>query len=474
MECKLTRPQAELLLANHAGMGHQLWRELTQVVFLDLNMRSQGQLCQLLQQMRSGKLTDAAWQSLEDRVLRTEKTGKPDARLSQPPFSAATNRCIVHRHALRVPLAYSLALKDSIEQEQIFFVLHACDEVPPSDEHRSREICQHRRPRFSLGTVHDANVAWQQREHGAGHLHRSFAPRVLAVVECFRRRLEEEGSSSLRCWQERALTAVWQQPRRCDGPQNKGCRHVLEHIQVARTTIRGPLVRLSGREYYFDHFYLCSIHQAKAHAVLAVVKAQSHADIQRQHPRKASSLTRIGYLQHLPSHISCKPPRMTPEVHWLAVYVMLSRARTLDGILLLRNAEKEQLECGPPEYLVQETERLLKLERQCAAEVEKQLRQIKHLPREIIDMFAPQIAELQRERHHRCMSAAGGACAAAGAPGRRYRGKQPRRRDADKEHAPNANLDTGGSDADEEAEPHASLGAGAGDHTGHMCRQICE
>ena len=474
MECKLTRPQAELLLANHAGMGHQLWRELIGLVFLDLNMRSQGQLCQLLQQMRSGKLTDAAWQSLEDRVVRTEKTGKPDARLSQPPFSAATNRCIVHRHALRVLLAYSLALKDSIEQEQIFFVLHACDEVPPSDEHRftadvRRQVLQIPNPRKTgrlpgvlplyvgmrlclhnckdcvrLGLMNGAEVEvvkiifapaeWNERapNRRPGDLNvLKYMPAALVL---------------------RAIAAPWLLPDSCQCPflpaaQRTGTfllQPTSETFNYSENPGRERPVQVTRTMFPLLPSNVCIVYGAQGESWSAVL-----ADLAR-------------------------PPRMTPEVHWLAVYVMLSRARTLDGILLLRNAEKEQLECGPPEYLVQETERLLKLERQCAAEVQKQLRQIKHLPREIIDMFAPQIAELQRERHHRCMSAAGGACAAAGAPGRRYRGKQPRRRDADKEHAPNANLDTGGSDADEEAEPHASLGAGAGDHTGHMCRQICE
>ena len=53
---------------------------------------------------------------------------------------------------------------------------------------------------------------------------------------------------------------------------------------------------------------------------------------------------------------------MTPEVHWL---VMLSRARTLDGILLLHNAAKADLERGPPQYLVHEIDRLVQLEAQC-------------------------------------------------------------------------------------------------------------
>ena len=53
-----------------------------------------------------------------------------------------------------------------------------------------------------------------------------------------------------------------------------------------------------------------------------------------------------------------KPPNMDASTHWLACYVMLSRSRSLDGLLILRPAEKSQLEQKPPEFLVRELERL--------------------------------------------------------------------------------------------------------------------
>ena len=53
-----------------------------------------------------------------------------------------------------------------------------------------------------------------------------------------------------------------------------------------------------------------------------------------------------------------RPPRMTAELHWLACYVMLSRATELDGLLISRLCTREELGRGPPQFLLDELERL--------------------------------------------------------------------------------------------------------------------
>ena len=57
------------------------------------------------------------------------------------------------------------------------------------------------------------------------------------------------------------------------------------------------------------------------------------------------------------------PPGMKSEVHWLANYVMLSRATSIDGLLILRLASREQLTIGAPQYLKDEIDRLFQLEK---------------------------------------------------------------------------------------------------------------
>ena len=52
---------------------------------------------------------------------------------------------------------------------------------------------------------------------------------------------------------------------------------------------------------------------------------------------------------------------------------MISRARTLDGLLLARLAERSELEAGAPQHLLDEIDRLLQLEGQSSADFRKYL-----------------------------------------------------------------------------------------------------
>ena len=58
-----------------------------------------------------------------------------------------------------------------------------------------------------------------------------------------------------------------------------------------------------------------------------------------------------------------RPPHMDWSTHWLACYVMLSRATSLEGLLVLRQAGRQELGHRPPAYLVDEIDRLLALEK---------------------------------------------------------------------------------------------------------------
>jgi hypothetical protein len=49
-----------------------------------------------------------------------------------------------------------------------------------------------------------------------------------------------------------------------------------------------------------------------------------------------------------------KPPNLGPDEHWLACYVMLSRAKTLEGLLILRPALRHQLFRKPQQNLLDE------------------------------------------------------------------------------------------------------------------------
>ena len=53
-----------------------------------------------------------------------------------------------------------------------------------------------------------------------------------------------------------------------------------------------------------------------------------------------------------------RPPNLPTSNHWLACYVMISRAKDINGFLVLRPATRKELESRPPQYLLDELQRL--------------------------------------------------------------------------------------------------------------------
>ena len=133
--------------SEHRG-GHELWRRFHTVVSLSLNMRSSGMLARILAEMRSGELSDEAWEALQGRVLGTYRCrGKvcalpphtPDSRLLEPPFSDHFVQYVVHRHFLRVSQAYQNAVVEAVSRKTRLYVVTAVDEVKRADSDRYTE-----------------------------------------------------------------------------------------------------------------------------------------------------------------------------------------------------------------------------------------------------------------------------------------------------------------------------------------------
>ena len=83
-----------------------------------------------------------------------------------------------------------------------------------------------------------------------------------------------------------------------------------------------------------------------------------------------------------------RPPRMDEYILWLACYVMLSRASSLEDLLILRLPTRAQLSLGAPLHLLDVIERLLQVERQSATLMRRHLQQFKYiLPLEIVQLF---------------------------------------------------------------------------------------
>ena len=74
------------------------------------------------------------------------------------------------------------------------------------------------------------------------------------------------------------------------------------------------------------------------------------------------------------------PPNMDPATQWLATYVMISRAMTLDGLLLLRLPPRSFFSLGAPAHIVEELERLHKVE---VASQERLAAYVRSLPKSV-------------------------------------------------------------------------------------------
>eukprot|EP00662_Eupelagonemidae_sp_cell21_P052162 gene52162-61420_t len=94
-----------------------------------------------------------------------------------------------------------------------------------------------------------------------------------------------------------------------------------------------------------------------------------------------------------------RPPKTARRDYWIAVYVSLSRATSLENLLLLGEPDREALEEGPPEVLVRELDRLERL----AAKTEQERVRILRLrprrdPRGVRRGVLPRLVLLAAER----------------------------------------------------------------------------
>ena len=71
-----------------------------------------------------------------------------------------------------------------------------------------------------------------------------------------------------------------------------------------------------------------------------------------------------------------RPPKMNPQLHWLACLVMLSRAVPLDGLLITRLATLEDLNYGPPDALAKEIARLHEVEVASFVRLSEEVREV--------------------------------------------------------------------------------------------------
>ena len=131
--------------------GFEIWREcFTVVTCLNLNMRTEGVLADILQGMRDGLVSDDAWKALQGRVLGMYTTGKGrlqrypagmcDPRLLEEPFLSHPISYIVHRHQLRVCQSFCNAVLTCQRAAKRLYVSVASDDVAAGGQQLTDEL----------------------------------------------------------------------------------------------------------------------------------------------------------------------------------------------------------------------------------------------------------------------------------------------------------------------------------------------
>ncbi|CAE7035535.1 PIF1 [Symbiodinium sp. CCMP2592] len=394
------------------SLGSDLWRQLTNVVILDVNLRTSGTLKVLLHGMRSGAIPDDVWPELEGRQLQPQANGEPDPRLHAHPFDLATMRCIVHRHSLGRALAYSLALRSATKRKHTFYVLHAADQPCAKDAERfsddtRRKVLQIANTRHTaeLPGLLPLSIGQRYRLHNnksCVRLGLMNGAEVELVAIQFSSAHDPGKLNVLRYMPDflvlRALGTNWSLPKAC------------QHPALSRDAARGTFI-VEPVTSKFTFADTGSRELTLTRTMFPLLPANCSVVYGAQGETATAVL----------ADLAC-PPRMAPELHWLACYVMLSRATSLQGLLLLRNASREELERGAPSFIVDEIDRLLALERSSAQRLRQQLEKSKAIPPEILELFTDSLAARQRATNQQrgqdpdCVVTR---------PHKRLRGKQP-------------------------------------------------
>ena len=338
--------------------GLELWRRTRRVVSLDLNRRSPGSLSRLLQEMRElGRsrkaLSDYAWGLYESRYMKPN-----DPRTQEAPFSDHPWQYIVHRHKIRVYRSLVNAQHAAASLKRPLYVVKASDVAVelcnqwkmPSVQRYLDALCNPR-DTADLPGVLPLYVGMRLTMHSKECVRYG----LMKGCVCTLRHIvfsdhEELPESSAMVYLKYLPVCLWLQADDVEWRLPEKCLP----SDLPHDTVRTGLFPLGLAEGYI---------QAKPDKN----DKDSWFKVRRRTFKVLPSDTLIVYGAQGCSYEAViadmqRPPRMDPVVHWLACYVMLSRPRTLEGLLVLRPASRAELERAPPDYLLKELDRLAERE----------------------------------------------------------------------------------------------------------------
>jgi len=119
--------------ANEPRQGFALWRSITRVVCLTVNVRAPGLLGRMQAEMRAGAISDEMWNLYMDRVLQADDPRLTDPRL---PFANSDAHFIVFRHSIRVQRSWEQAKAYCRLHRMPLYSAQAKDDAVRSEDRR--------------------------------------------------------------------------------------------------------------------------------------------------------------------------------------------------------------------------------------------------------------------------------------------------------------------------------------------------
>jgi hypothetical protein len=357
--------------------GFELWRSIRRVVNLCVNVRAPGVLGRLQAEMRAGKISDDMWQVYTSRIMVPD-----DARLKDvsSAFCMHPITFIVHRHRLRVMRSLQTAREDARKLQTPLYLVQARDDPvrigdaaklsPAVREDLLRRVNPEQTK--SLPSFLPLYVGMRLILASKDCVRIGIVKGCPCVVESIVLASDEMVPYTLVAGEPHSLTfmpvslllraekADWVLPRGdlpSSLPKNidrRGLFQLRPTYDYLSAQVGSEYVKVRRTTFKVMPADTITVYNAQGGTFPVVV-----ADMER-------------------------PRNLPAPQHWLACYVMLSRATDLNGFLVLRAATRKELESRPPQYLLDEIQRLLDLEAQSLPEL---LDYIANLPTELSGLF---------------------------------------------------------------------------------------
>jgi len=365
-----------------AEWGLKYFRQIPHVICLSRVVRAPNSLGALCTCVRHCRITDAAWTLLQSRLVTSN-----DSRLRSDPFSTTPCKIIVQRHLLRSAMSNEAVLTQAPSMSSPVYLVTARDDVECADQgiiSQVQDLLQQeqtlrktgRKPSLLL-LYEGARMLLEGKDcHLLGLMNGAevIVEKIILsdAVNFHGPREIHPNVTQLKYMPEAVVVRVpdvsWILPKELLGPlHDTVLPEDLRGIFILRPNTTRPFkVMLNGIKWRVKRTQFSMI---PANAVI-VYGAQGESF--------ESAIVDLG-----------QPPGQDAKLFWLACYVMLTRCRSLSGLLILRLPPRDALEVGPPQNVKEEMERLKKLDVSTRKNLFKNLqRMLGDLPEEVCNLFS--------------------------------------------------------------------------------------